>query len=186
MTWGITPGQAVFIDENTPELATLPAADRATAADAYKYMKLRENAPIKGTQINVAFIGSCTNGRLGDLQEVARLIKGRKTKPGVRALVVPGSQIVAAQCEKLGLDRIFQEAGFEWRSAGCSMCLAMNPDRLSGDELCASSSNRNFKGRQGSPTGRTMLMSPVMVAAAALTGEISDAREVFPEIAIQA
>lgn len=179
VTWGINPGQAIFIDEKMPELATLQGGDRGTAEEAYKYMKLREGAPIKGTPIDVAFIGSCTNARLGDLLEVARFVKGRKVKPGVRAMVVPGSQIVAAQCEKQGLDKVFLEAGFEWRGAGCSMCLAMNPDRLRGDELCASSSNRNFKGRQGSPTGRTVLMSPVMVAAAAVTGEISDAREVF-------
>ncbi|MDR2863012.1 MAG: 3-isopropylmalate dehydratase large subunit [Puniceicoccales bacterium] len=179
VTWGINPGQAVFIDEKMPSLSTFTGGDYDTASDAYKYMKLREGTPVKGTPVNVAFIGSCTNGRLGDLQEVARYVKGRKVKPGVKALVVPGSQIVAAQCEKLGLDKVFLDAGFEWRGAGCSMCLAMNADRLHGDELCASSSNRNFKGRQGSPTGRTVLMSPVMVAAAALTGEISDAREVF-------
>ncbi|MDR2980982.1 MAG: 3-isopropylmalate dehydratase large subunit [Puniceicoccales bacterium] len=179
VTWGITPGQAIFIDEKMPVLSSLTGGDRGTAEEAYKYMKLQEGAPIKGMKIDVAFIGSCTNARLGDLQEVARYVKGRKIKPGIRAMVVPGSQIVAAQCEKQGLDKIFLEAGFEWRSAGCSMCLAMNPDRLQGGELCASSSNRNFKGRQGSPTGRTVLMSPVMVAAAAMTGEISDAREVF-------
>jgi 3-isopropylmalate/(R)-2-methylmalate dehydratase large subunit len=142
-------------------------------------MKLQPGDPIKGTPINVAFIGSCTNGRLSDLQEVARHLKNHKVKAGVRAIVVPGSQGVAALAETLGLDKIFRDAGFEWRGAGCSMCLAMNPDKLIGDELCASSSNRNFKGRQGSPTGRTILMSPIMVAAAAVTGEISDAREVF-------
>jgi 3-isopropylmalate/(R)-2-methylmalate dehydratase large subunit len=179
ITWGITPAQAIFIDEPMPRLDTLTGGDRETAADAYKYMQFREGTPVKGTPIHVAFIGSCTNGRIGDLQEVARHIKGRKVKPGVRALVVPGSQLVAAQAEKLGLDQTFRDAGFEWRNAGCSMCLAMNPDRLSGDQLCASSSNRNFKGRQGSPAGRTILMNPVMVAAAAITGEISDAREVF-------
>jgi 3-isopropylmalate/(R)-2-methylmalate dehydratase large subunit len=127
----------------------------------------------------VAFVGSCTNGRLSDFQEVARFLKGRKVADGVKAIAVPGSQIVAAQCERAGIDRIFSEAGFEWRGAGCSMCLAMNPDKLVGDQLCASSSNRNFKGRQGSPTGRTVLMSPLMVAAAAVTGSIADAREVF-------
>ena len=179
VTWGITPGQAIFIDETIPDPQTLPPADRTTAEEACQYMKLAPGAPIKGTPINVAFIGSCTNGRLGDLQEVARHVRGRKVHPSVCALVVPGSQIVAAQCEQQGLDKIFRDAGFQWRNAGCSMCLAMNPDRLQGDELCASSSNRNFKGRQGSPTGRTILMSPVMVAAAALTGEISDAREIF-------
>ena len=142
-------------------------------------MKLPAGAPIKGVKIDVAFVGSCTNGRLSDFREVARFLKGRKVAPGVKAIAVPGSQIVAALCEKEGLDKVFSEAGFEWRGAGCSMCLAMNPDKLVGDQLCASSSNRNFKGRQGSPVGRTVLMSPVMVAAAAVTGAIADAREVF-------
>ncbi|MGB1128532.1 MAG: aconitase family protein, partial [Haloferula sp.] len=135
--------------------------------------------PIKGVKIDVAFLGSCTNGRLSDFREAARYLKGRKVAEGVKAIAVPGSQIVAVQCEQEGLDKIFEEAGFEWRAAGCSMCLAMNPDKLVGDQLCASSSNRNFKGRQGSPTGRTVLMSPVMVAAAAVEGAIADAREVF-------
>jgi 3-isopropylmalate/(R)-2-methylmalate dehydratase large subunit len=116
---------------------------------------------------------------LSDLTEVARHLKGRKVKNGVKAIVVPGSQGVSQIAEKMGLAEIFREAGFEWRGAGCSMCLGMNPDKLIGDQLCASSSNRNFKGRQGSPTGRTVLMSPLMVAAAAVTGEITDAREVF-------
>jgi 3-isopropylmalate/(R)-2-methylmalate dehydratase large subunit len=110
---------------------------------------------------------------------VAKYLPGRHVAPGVKALAVPGSQVVAAQCEQLGLDKIFTAAGFQWREAGCSMCLAMNPDKLVGDQLCASSSNRNFKGRQGSVSGRTILMSPLMVAAAAVTGKISDVREVF-------
>jgi 3-isopropylmalate/(R)-2-methylmalate dehydratase large subunit len=110
---------------------------------------------------------------------VAQYLAGRKVNPNVKAICVPGSQVVAKIAEELGLDTVFKEAGFEWRNAGCSMCLAMNPDKLVGDQLCASSSNRNFKGRQGSVTGRTLLMSPLMVAAAAVTGEVSDAREVF-------
>jgi 3-isopropylmalate/(R)-2-methylmalate dehydratase large subunit len=130
-------------------------------------------------KIDVAFIGSCTNGRLSDFREAAKYLKGHKVANGVKAIAVPGSQIVAIQCENEGIDKIFSEAGFEWRAAGCSMCLAMNPDKLIGDQLCASSSNRNFKGRQGSSTGRTVLMSPVMVVAAAIKGCISDAREVF-------
>jgi 3-isopropylmalate/(R)-2-methylmalate dehydratase large subunit len=142
-------------------------------------MKLPAGAPIKGTKIDVAFIGSCTNGRLSDFREVAKYIQGHKVAAGVTAIAVPGSQIVDVLCRKEGLDKIFTEAGFEWRGAGCSMCLAMNPDKLVGDQLCASSSNRNFKGRQGSPTGRTILMSPLMVAAAAVTGAVADAREVF-------
>ncbi len=179
VTWGINPGQAIFIDENIPALTDLPAKDRGTAEEAYAHMKLHPGTPIKGTKIDVAFLGSCTNGRISDLKEVAQHIQGKKVKPGLKAIVVPGSQGVSAIAEAMGLAEIFREAGFEWRGAGCSMCLAMNPDKLIGDQLCASSSNRNFKGRQGSPTGRTVLMSPLMVAAAALTGEISDAREVF-------
>lgn len=179
VTWGINPGQAIFIDENLPTPGELDEKDRATAEEAYAHMKLRPGQPIKGTKIDVAFLGSCTNGRLSDLQEVAKHLKGKKIKPGLKAIVVPGSQGVAAVAESMGLAGIFRDAGFEWRGAGCSMCLAMNPDKLVGDQLCASSSNRNFKGRQGSPTGRTVLMSPLMVAAAAVTGEISDAREVF-------
>jgi len=179
VTWGINPGQAIFIDEKIPAPEQLAEKDRSTAEEAYAHMKLRPGQPIKGTKIDVAFLGSCTNARLSDLQEVAKFLKGKKAKSGVKAIVVPGSQGVASVAESMGLADIFRDAGFEWRGAGCSMCLAMNPDKLIGDQLCASSSNRNFKGRQGSVTGRTVLMSPLMVAAAAVTGEISDAREVF-------
>ena len=179
VTWGINPGQAIFIDERVPRLDEVPEKDRATAEEALAHMHLKAGEPIKGTKVDVAFLGSCTNGRLSDLTEVARHIKGRKVRAGVKAIVVPGSQGVAALAESMGLASIFREAGFEWRGAGCSMCLGMNPDKLVGDQLCASSSNRNFKGRQGSPTGRTVLMSPLMVAAAAVTGEIADAREIF-------
>jgi 3-isopropylmalate/(R)-2-methylmalate dehydratase large subunit len=179
VTWGINPGQAIFIDEVIPAPEALPEKDRSTAEEAYAHMKLKPGLPIKGTKVDVAFLGSCTNARISDFQEVARYLKGRKVKSGVKAIVVPGSQSVAAMAETMGLAEIFRESGFEWRGAGCSMCLGMNPDKLVGDQLCASSSNRNFKGRQGSPTGRTVLMSPLMVAAAAVTGEISDAREVF-------
>lgn len=179
VTWGITPGQAIFIDQNIPRPEEVPEKDRATAEEALDHMALQPGTPIAGTPINVAFLGSCTNGRLSDLQEAARYLKGRKVAEGVKAIVVPGSQVVASIAEQQGLDKIFKEAGFEWRGAGCSMCLAMNPDKLIGNQLCASSSNRNFKGRQGSPTGRTVLMSPLMVVAAAVTGVISDAREVF-------
>ena len=179
VTWGINPGQAIFIDENVPAPADLPEKDRATAEEAYAHMKLVPGKPIKGTKVDVAFLGSCTNARISDLQEVAKYVKGKKVKPGVKGIVVPGSQAVASIAESIGLAGVFRDAGFEWRGAGCSMCLGMNPDKLVGDQLCASSSNRNFKGRQGSPTGRTVLMSPLMVAAAAVTGEISDARETF-------
>lgn len=180
VTWGVSPDQAVAVTENVPSPDDAKTAtQRESIEDALKYMKLSAGAPIKGTKIDVAFIGSCTNGRLSDFREVAKFVKGRKVAVGVKAIVVPGSQIVDTLARQEGLDKIFDEAGFEWRGAGCSMCLAMNPDKLVGDQLCASSSNRNFKGRQGSPTGRTVLMSPVMVAAAALTGSIADAREVF-------
>jgi len=179
VTWGIHPGQSISIEERVPTLEELSIRDRAAAREALQHMQLKAGLPIKGTKVDVAFLGSCTNGRLTDLQEVARYLKGHKVKQGVRAIVVPGSQRVAAAAEELGVAEIFREAGFEWRGAGCSMCLAMNPDKLSGSQLCASSSNRNFKGRQGSPNGRTVLMSPLMVAAAAIRGEISDAREIF-------
>ncbi len=180
VTWGINPGQGISITENIPSPETATSEDeKAGIIEALEYMKLPAGKPIKGTKINVAFLGSCTNGRLSDFREVAKYIKGHKVAAGVKAIAVPGSQIVALQCEKEGIDKVLVEAGFEWRAAGCSMCLAMNPDKLIGDQLCASSSNRNFKGRQGSITGRTVLMSPVMVAAAAVTGEVCDAREVF-------
>lgn len=180
VTWGTSPDQGISVTETvpTPESA-VNDAQRVSIQDALAYMKLPAGQPIKGTKIDVAFIGSCTNGRLSDFREVAKFIKGRKVATGVKAIAVPGSQIVDVLARQEGLDKVFSEAGFEWRGAGCSMCLAMNPDKLVGDQLCASSSNRNFKGRQGSPTGRTVLMSPVMVAAAALTGSIADAREVF-------
>jgi 3-isopropylmalate/(R)-2-methylmalate dehydratase large subunit len=142
-------------------------------------MGLRPGEPIRGTKIDVAFIGSCTNGRLSDLREAARVARGHKVKSWVRALVVPGSQDVKIRAEAEGLHEIFEAAGFQWREAGCSMCLAMNPDKLVGREVCASSSNRNFKGRQGSPSGRTLLMSPAMVAAAAIDGHVADVREML-------
>ena len=142
-------------------------------------MDLKEQQPIRGVKIDVAFIGSCTNGRISDLREAAAIAKGRHVAAGVKALVVPGSQLVREQAISEGLDKIFEAAGFQWREAGCSMCLAMNPDKLKGREVCASSSNRNFKGRQGSPTGRTLLMSPAMVAAAAISGCVSDVRDLI-------
>ena len=175
VTWGINPGQAVGISEKLP----LPEefSDPEGARKAYQHMGWKPGSPILGTPINVAFVGSCTNSRLSDLRAAAKIAKGRKVHPGIRALVVPGSTGVKALAEKEGLHEIFTEAGFEWRAAGCSMCLAMNPDKLQGREICASSSNRNFIGRQGSPEGRTILMSPAMVAAAALNGKIVDVRE---------
>ncbi len=178
VTWGITPAQSLGVSESIPTVASYADEDRTIIREALQFMDLKEGQPIKGLKIDVAFIGSCTNSRISDLREAAAIAKGRKVASNVRALVVPGSQLVAEQAEKEGLDRIFSEAGFEWRAAGCSMCLAMNPDKLQGREVCASSSNRNFKGRQGSPTGRTLLMSPAMVAAAAINGCVSDVREI--------
>ncbi len=180
VTWGVSPDQAIAVTEKVPTVESAQNdSQRASISEALEYMKLKGGSPIKGTKINVAFVGSCTNGRLSDFREVARYLKGKHVAAGVKAIAVPGSQIVDVMARQEGLDKIFSEAGFEWRGAGCSMCLAMNPDKLIGDQLCASSSNRNFKGRQGSPTGRTILMSPVMVAAAAVTGAVADAREVF-------
>ena len=180
VTWGVSPDQGFSIEGLIPNPAVEENEnDRLSIQEAIDYMKLQPGEPIKGTKIDVAFLGSCTNGRLSDFREVAKYLKGHKVSEGVKAIAVPGSQVVDLMAKKEGIDKIFNEAGFEWRAAGCSMCLAMNPDKLVGDQLCASSSNRNFKGRQGSPTGRTVLMSPVMVAAAAVNGHISDAREVF-------
>jgi 3-isopropylmalate/(R)-2-methylmalate dehydratase large subunit len=179
VTWGITPGQAISINESTPDPDQVEGLEKNLVNDALEYMQLQANTPIKGTHIDVAFIGSCTNGRLSDFQAVANLIAGHQVAAGVKAIAVPGSEKVDKAARELGLDKIFEAAGFEWRLPGCSMCLAMNPDKLVGDEVCASSSNRNFIGRQGSSTGRTILMSPMMVAAAAIKGQVADAREVF-------
>ncbi len=175
VTWGINPGQAVGVLEKLPQPEE--SGDPEGAKRAYTHMGWQPGNPILGTPINVAFIGSCTNGRLSDLREAAKIAEGKRVNAGVRALVVPGSAEVKALAEKESLDKIFTDAGFEWRDAGCSMCLAMNPDKLRGDEICASTSNRNFIGRQGSPAGRTMLMSPAMVASAAINGKVVDVRQ---------
>jgi 3-isopropylmalate/(R)-2-methylmalate dehydratase large subunit len=179
VTWGITPGQGMGVSELIPTLETLPESERAIAQEAYQYMDFFPGTPIKGTKIDVCFIGSCTNGRLSDLREAAKLAKGKQVATGVKAFVVPGSERVKQEAEAEGLDQIFQQAGFEWREPGCSMCLAMNPDKLQGRQMSASSSNRNFKGRQGSSTGRTLLMSPAMVVAAAVKGEVADVRDLL-------
>ena len=176
VTWGINPGQSVYVDEALPALRDVEADARPAVSEALSFMGLEPGTPIAGTKIDVAFVGSCTNARLSDLREAARIVRGRRVAPHVKALVVPGSQGVSAAAEREGLHQVFIEAGFEWRGAGCSMCLAMNQDKLEGREICASSSNRNFKGRQGSPSGRTLLMSPAMVAAAAVAGEVVDVR----------
>ncbi len=179
ITWGINPGQAIGVGEKIPAAAEFADEERQTVEDAHTYMGWQVGQAIAGTKIEVAFIGSCTNGRLSDLREAAKVAQQGKVKPHVKALVVPGSQDVARRAEAEGLDEVFRAAGFEWRLPGCSMCLAMNPDKLIGDQVCASSSNRNFKGRQGSPSGRTLLMSPAMVAAAAIEGVVSDVREIL-------
>ena len=179
VTWGINPGQSVPISGRLPDPREVGGQDRAGVEEALQFMSFDAGAPIKGTRIDVAFIGSCTNSRLSDLREAARVVRGHRLAPHVKGLVVPGSDTVRQDAEREGLHEIFRAAGFEWRGAGCSMCLAMNPDRLQGREVCASSSNRNFKGRQGSPTGRTLLMSPAMVAAAAVAGEVVDVRPVL-------
>jgi 3-isopropylmalate/(R)-2-methylmalate dehydratase large subunit len=181
VTWGITPAQSVNVGGKVPQLSDFPSDEADTVREAYRYMSLEAGQPIKGMKVDVAFIGSCTNGRLSDFRTVIELLqkKPQRVKDGVRALVVPGSQKLRREMVALGWDRVFTDAGFEFREAGCSMCLAMNPDKLVGREVCASSSNRNFKGRQGSSSGRTLLMSPAMVAAAAIRGEVADAREVF-------
>jgi len=184
VTWGINPGQSVGVNEAIPTPADFSPDEQKAIQEALDFMQIAEGQPVNGQQIDVAFIGSCTNSRISDLREAAEIAKGRKVAAGIRALVVPGSRQVRRQAEKEGLDAIFIDAGFEWRGAGCSMCLAMNPDKLVGREMCASSSNRNFKGRQGSPTGRTLLMSPAMVAAAAVRGRVTDVREMLEPAAV--
>ncbi|MGB6300792.1 MAG: 3-isopropylmalate dehydratase large subunit [Rivularia sp. (in: cyanobacteria)] len=177
VTWGITPGQGIGINQAVPKPEELADEDRVIAQEAYSYMDLAPGNPIKGTKIDVCFIGSCTNGRISDLREAAKIAEGHHVAKGIKAFVVPGSERVKKEAEAEGLDKIFEAAGFEWREPGCSMCLAMNPDKLQGKQISASSSNRNFKGRQGSASGRTLLMSPAMVAAAAIKGTVADVRE---------
>ncbi|AAP99334.1 MULTISPECIES: 3-isopropylmalate dehydratase large subunit [Prochlorococcus] len=179
VTWGITPGQSIAIDASIPTPESLDKNDQQIALEAYKYMDLKPGSSIEGIPIDVCFIGSCTNGRLSDLEKAAEIAKNRQVAKGVKAFVVPGSEKVAQDAESQGLDTIFEKAGFEWRKPGCSMCLAMNPDKLERNQISASSSNRNFKGRQGSAQGRTLLMSPAMVAAAAVTGSITDVRKLL-------
>jgi 3-isopropylmalate/(R)-2-methylmalate dehydratase large subunit len=177
VTWGVNPGQSIGIDGRVPSPEGA-GSDKQSVSDALDYMGLRPGQSIAGMKVDVAFIGSCTNSRLSDLREAARIVRGHHVAPHVKALVVPGSAAVSRAAEQEGLAETFRAAGFEWRGAGCSMCLGMNPDKLEGNQVCAASSNRNFKGRQGSPTGRTLLMSPAMVAAAALAGEVTDVRKV--------
>ena len=174
VTWGTNPGMVVPITSRVPELP-INGADRTTAQRMLEYMGLEPGTPVEQIQVERVFIGSCTNSRLEDLRAAARIAKGYRVASGVRAMVVPGSQQVKHAAEREGLHRIFQEAGFEWRESGCSMCLGMNPDILRPAERCASTSNRNFEGRQGRG-GRTHLVSPMMAAAAAITGHFTDIR----------
>ena len=177
VTWGITPGQSIGINQTIPSINELDKNDQFIAGEAFEYMGFKPGQTIKGTPIDVCFIGSCTNGRLSDLRVAAKVLQHNKVAKNINAFVVPGSENVAKEAKEEGLDKIFMDAGFQWREPGCSMCLAMNSDKLIGNQVSASSSNRNFKGRQGSPNGRTLLMSPAMVAAASITGKVSDVRD---------
>jgi 3-isopropylmalate/(R)-2-methylmalate dehydratase large subunit len=177
VTWGTSPGQVTSVDEIVPDPESMKdAVDRTAARNALAYMALTPGTKITDIKIDKVFIGSCTNGRIEDMRAAAAILKGKKVAAGVTAIVVPGSGRVRLQAEKEGLDKIFIDAGLEWRFAGCSMCLGMNDDQLKKGERCASSSNRNFEGRQG-PGGRTHLMSPEMAAIAALEGKITDIRK---------
>src|SRR6202158_4510270 len=174
VTWGTNPGMVVEVPGQVPDPSSLKsAAERQAVERALEYMGLQPGTAIQDIRVDRVFIGSCTNSRIGDLRAASEIVRGRKVAKGVQAMVVPGSQQVKAEAEKLGLDRIFVDAGFEWRESGCSMCLGMNPDILKPGERCASTSNRNFEGRQGQG-GRTHLVSPVMAAAAAVAGHFAD------------
>ena len=176
VTWGTNPGMTAEITERVPDPADAPSeAEQQSYRRALEYMDLRPGTPLEGLPVDRVFLGSCTNGRLSDLREAAGVVRGRRVSDSVRAMVVPGSQRVKAAAEAEGLDRVFSEAGFEWRNPGCSMCLGMNEDILAPGERCASTSNRNFEGRQGRG-GRTHLMSPAMAAAAAIEGRLVDVR----------
>ena len=177
VTWGTNPGMTVDITGVIPQPEDVPFVSRDDAKRALEYMGLTPGTPISEIPIDIVFIGSCTNGRIEDLRSAANVLKGRKVSPKVRTLVVPGSEQVRKQAQAEGLDKIFTESGAEWREAGCSMCLAMNPDKLTPGQRSASTSNRNFEGRQG-PGGRTHLLSPAMAAAAAVAGHFADVRQI--------
>ena len=178
VTWGINPGQVIEVSEPVPHPDEFEArTDREAAEQALDHMEIEAGQSMLGYDVDVAFLGTCTNGRLSDFEEAATVLEGETVADDVRALAVPGSETVRQRCEDRGIDEVFINAGFQWRRAGCSMCLAMNDDALEGDEVCASSSNRNFVGRQGSKDGRTVLMNPAMVAAAAVEGAVAEARE---------
>ena len=173
VTWGTSPEQALPITAALPDPTSLSAQKSELAFEALEYMGLRKHQSLAGTPVDQVFIGSCTNGRIEDLRAAAAVIRGRRAK--VPGLVSPGSQLIKAQAEREGLDKVFTDAGLEWAASGCSMCVGMNGDLVGSKKRCASSTNRNFKGRQGRGA-RTHLMSPAMVAAAAVTGEITDVR----------
>jgi 3-isopropylmalate/(R)-2-methylmalate dehydratase large subunit len=179
VSWGTNPSMVSDVTDTIPspdEFAKGNENEKKMAERALKYMNLKPGTPITDIKVDRVFIGSCTNSRVEDLVEASLIVKGRTVSPQVRAMIVPGSQRVKMEAEKMGLDRIFKAAGFEWRESGCSMCLGMNPDILAPGERCASTSNRNFEGRQGSG-GRTHLVSPIMAAAAAIKGQFFDVRE---------
>ena len=178
VTWGTSPEDVLPISASVPAASDFKGGKVDAAARSIEYMGLTEGQKLTDIDIDTVFIGSCTNGRIEDLRAAAEILKGKKIKDGIRAMVVPGSGLVRAQAEEEGLADVFRDAGFEWRLAGCSMCLAMNPDQLAEGERCASTSNRNFEGRQGYK-GRTHLMSPAMAAAAAITGHLTDVREMM-------
>jgi 3-isopropylmalate/(R)-2-methylmalate dehydratase large subunit len=181
ITWGTNPGQGVGISQPVPDPARVgDAAARAQLEGALRYTRVEPGQPLVGVKVDVVFVGSCTNSRIGDLRAAARIVDGRRVAPGVRMLVVPGSAAVKQQAEAEGLDRIFRDAGAEWREPGCSMCIAMNGDQLAPGQLAVSTSNRNFEGRQGKG-GRTLLASPFTAAAAAVTGRVTDPRELLAE-----
>jgi 3-isopropylmalate/(R)-2-methylmalate dehydratase large subunit len=176
VSWGTSPGMVTDVTGNVPELASLADENaRKAATRALEYMGLEAGMPIVWIKIDRVFIGSCTNSRIEDLRVAAEMVKGKRVAESVQAMVVPGSQQIKLAAEREGLDKIFKEAGFDWRESGCSMCLGMNPDILSPGERCASTSNRNFEGRQGRG-GRTHLVSPAMAAAAAIEGRFVDIR----------
>ncbi|ASM74175.1 MULTISPECIES: 3-isopropylmalate dehydratase large subunit [Roseobacteraceae] len=178
VTWGTSPEDVLPITANVPSASDFTGGKVDAAQRSLDYMGLKPGTPLSEVEIDTVFIGSCTNGRIEDLRAAAAILKGKKIKDGLRAMIVPGSGLVRAQAEEEGLADIFKDAGFEWRLAGCSMCLAMNPDQLSPGERCAATSNRNFEGRQGRG-GRTHLMSPAMAAAAAITGRLTDVRDLM-------
>jgi 3-isopropylmalate/(R)-2-methylmalate dehydratase large subunit len=182
VTWGTNPGMVVPVGEVVPSPDDFDDADEREATErALRYMALEPGTPITDIRVDRVFIGSCTNARIEDLRAAASVVEGRRVAESVRAMVVPGSALVKRQAEEEGLDQVFQRAGFEWRRAGCSMCLGMNPDILAPGERCASTSNRNFEGRQGAG-GRTHLVSPPMAAAAALAGHFVDVRSFAPDL----